>query len=222
MLALAAGVALVDSPTHAPAWVVAILVVGPALVGTAAADFDRRASRTGLGPQLMLISIVGLYATVPDTELVLVLLGAMVPITFLAWPRVFACLGSGGAYAAIGLYLWIAALEGAPRPGSIVGAVAALGVLVAEPIGRLIASHLTADRLVRSPTAGRVSAAGFVVVQLLLAVTAARCRGSRRRSGRGRWSWRCPGWRSASRSGPAPPSAPRTRTGTRPDDTPEV
>jgi hypothetical protein len=176
-LALIAGVGLVDPSANSAIWIIAIVVLGPALAGSAVADFDRRASPSGLGPQLLLISIVGLYATVPDTELVLVLLGAMLPITLLAWPQVFARVGSGGAYAAIGLFLWISTIEGAGRPGSIVGAVATLALLVAEPVGRFVASRAHADRLLECPTVGRLRAGGFVVMQLLLAAYAARVAG---------------------------------------------
>ncbi|MGZ8763936.1 MAG: hypothetical protein ACXW2Y_11495 [Acidimicrobiia bacterium] len=173
-MAVAAGVGLIDPSAHSPGWIIAILVFGPASLGAAAADFDRRANGSGLGPLLLLISIVGLYATVPDTELVLVLLGSAIPVTALAWPRVMARLGSGGAYAAIGLFLWITTVEGTARPGSIIGAAAALGLLAAEPVGRLLASRLTRDQTLRAPISGRVNGGGFVVAQVLLAAYAAR------------------------------------------------
>ena len=59
----------------------------------------------------------------------------------LAWPFTLARLGRGGAYAATGVFLWIAAIDGAARPGSIVGAAACLGVLLAEPVGRMLAGR---------------------------------------------------------------------------------
>jgi hypothetical protein len=123
------------------------------------------------------VSIVGLYATVPDTELVLVLLGAAIPITLLAWPRVRARLGAGGAYASIGLFLWIATLEGAGRPGSTVGGVAALALLVTEPVGRLLAPRLAVDWLPRRSSPGRVNGGTLVLAQALLAAYAARVAG---------------------------------------------
>ena len=183
VLALVGGVILAGSatPVPPPAWTTVILVLGPALAGTAVADFDRRRSRSGLGPQLLLISILGLYATVPDTELVLVLLGAMVPLALLAWPRVWGRLGSGGAYAVTGVFLWITTIEGAPRGGSIVGGVATLALLLTEPLGRRLAPRPALDGAVGgahgAATGGRLGGFGFVVAQLLLAAYAARVAG---------------------------------------------
>jgi len=176
VLAVAGGLALV--PADRPStWVTALLVLGPALAGTAVAEFDRRAAHTGLGPQLLAVSILGLYACVPDTELVLALLGAAIPLLLLTWPRVLTRLGPGGSYAAIGLFLWIATVGGAGRPGSIVGAVAALGLLVAEPVGRLLASRSTRTPGSRDRAAGRLTVVAFLVVQVLLALYAARVAG---------------------------------------------
>jgi hypothetical protein len=177
VLALAAGIALVDPAAHFPVWVALILALGPAIAGTAVADFDRRAARRGLGPLLLLVSIGGLYTTVPDTELALVLLGAAIPITLLAWPWVCARLGSGGSYAAIGLFLWVATLEGSGRVGSIVGAVATLALLVLEPLGRLLAPRLAVERLPQFLTAERVKPGVLIVGQLLLVAWAARVAG---------------------------------------------
>ena len=180
VLALAGGLALVDPAAHFPGWVAAILVLGPAVAGTTAADLDRRDRREGLGPLLLLVSIGALYTTVPDTELALVLLGAAVPVTLLAWPRPWARLGAGGSYAAVGLFLWVATLEGSGRAGSVVGAVATLALLVAEPIGRALAPHVPVDRLPdwTAPEAdGRVPKVALVVAQLLLAAYAARVAG---------------------------------------------
>ncbi len=177
VLALAAGIALVDPLAHFPVWVVMILALGPALAGTAVGDFDRRGARRGLGPLLLLVSIAGLYTTVPDTELALVLFGAAIPISLLAWPRARARLGSGGAYAAIGLFLWVATIEGSGRAGSIVGAVATLALLVLEPLGRLIAPRLTVPRLPPFLTDARVTPGLLVGGQLLLVAWAARVAG---------------------------------------------
>lgn len=177
VLAVAGGLALVAPADEPSTWVTALLVLGPALAGTAVAEFDRRAAHPGLGPQLLAVSILGLYACVPDTELVLALLGAAIPLLLLTWPRVLTRLGPGGSYAAIGLFLWIATVGGAGRPGSIVGAVAALGLLVAEPVGRLLASRSTRTPGSRDRAAGRLTVVAFLVVQVLLALYAARVAG---------------------------------------------
>jgi hypothetical protein len=165
--AVAGGFALVTAADRPSIWVAALLVLGPGVAGVAVAAFDRRAAHTGLAPQLLAVSILGLYACVPDTELVLAFLGAAVPLLLLTWPRVVARLGAGGSYAAIGLFLWIATVGGSGRPGSIVGAVAALGLLVAEPAGRLFATR----------SAGRLSVVALLVVRVVLALYAARVAG---------------------------------------------
>ena len=154
-----------------------VLALVPAIAGPAVADFDGRSARDGLGPVLLLVSIAGLYTTVPDTELALVLLGAAIPLTLLAWPKAWARLGSGGAYAAVGLYIWVATIEGVGRTGSIVGAVAVLALLVLEPVGRLVAPRVPVDHLPRFLTGARVNAGTLVVGQVLLVAWAARVAG---------------------------------------------
>src|SRR3954453_3900942 len=112
LAAIPGGVFLADSTGGAfPKWVTAMLVLGPALIGVAATDLDRRGARFGIGPVLLGISVMGMYATVPDTEIARVAVGVMLPLVFLAWPRALASVGAAGMYAAIGLYLWIVPIE---------------------------------------------------------------------------------------------------------------
>ena len=129
----------VSSEFPGPAWtrplVIATIVIGSPL----AADLDRRSGRLGLGPILWLLAVAGLYWTVPDTERVRPLIGAAVPLAFTGWPRRFSRMGAGGISAGIALFTWVAAFEGRGRPGSIVGAVASLGLFLVEPIGRMLA-----------------------------------------------------------------------------------
>jgi len=179
-LAIVGGILLIDSGAEFPAWVIALLVLGPALGGAAAADVDRRGARSGTGPLLLGIAVVGLFVTVPDTELALVLVGVTIPMTLLAWPWPRARLGGGGAYAAVGIFLWVATLEGAGRPGSTVGAAAALGVLVLEPVGRTLSARLHAagawGRIAVRPE--RVASTGaLVAAQVLAAAWAGRVAG---------------------------------------------
>ena len=103
-----------------------------------AADLDRRAARLGLGPVLWLVTVVGVYATVPDTELIRPLVGVAMPLALCGWPLRVARLGAGGVAAGIALLMWVAAAEGYGRPGSIVGAAGALGLLLVEPVGRVL------------------------------------------------------------------------------------
>ncbi|MGZ4675006.1 MAG: hypothetical protein ACXVJZ_12505 [Acidimicrobiia bacterium] len=119
-------------------WVTPLVVVTTTFGGPLAADVDRRAARVGLGPVLWLVTVIGVYATVPDTELVRPLVGVALPLALTGWPLRAARIGPGGAAAGTALLLWVAALQGYGRPGSIVGAAGALGLLLVEPLGRVV------------------------------------------------------------------------------------
>ncbi len=121
-----------------PGWVRPLVIVSITVVAPLAGDLDRRAARLGLGPVLWLVSVIGVYATVPDTELVRPLVGAALPLALVGWPLRLGRLGAGGTAAAVALLVWIGALEGYGRPGSIVGAVGALGLFAVEPVGRAL------------------------------------------------------------------------------------
>ncbi len=127
-------------------WAVAAAVAaGAPLV----ASFDRRHASRGLGPVLVAVTVAGAYATLPDTEEVLVLAGAVLPMMLLAWPRALAALGAWGIYPLIGVLAWVATWGGRGREGAMVGAVAGLGVLVAEPVARAMRGTTLLDRLPR-------------------------------------------------------------------------
>ncbi len=122
-----------------PSWSQNLVILTIVVASPLAADLDRRSARLGLGPVLWLITVAGLYWTVPDTERIRPLIGAAAPLAFTGWPKRFSRMGAGGISAAIALFVWAAAFEGRGRPGSIVGAVASLGLFVVEPIGRMLA-----------------------------------------------------------------------------------
>jgi hypothetical protein len=126
----------------AAGWVPVAIAVGAVLIGATAADLDRRAARFGLAPLLLFVSVGGIYATVPDTELMRAAVGVALPLVFLAWPYAAASLGGGGAYAAVGVLLWIVPIEGIGRAGAIVGAIGAFALLFGEPLGRVLAREL--------------------------------------------------------------------------------
>jgi hypothetical protein len=114
-----------------PFVVVAIVVAAPLVV-----DFDRAFARTAWAGPLIAVSAFGVWACVPDAERSIPLVAATLPLLVLAWPRPLATLGPPGAYALVGLFVWIAAVEGRGRAGSIIGAVGCLGVLLVEPLVR--------------------------------------------------------------------------------------
>jgi hypothetical protein len=116
-----------------PWFVFGVIVIGGAL----AADFDRRYERTGLAALFLLMTIGGALLTLPDTEEILVLLGAAVPVVILAWPKALASLGFG-TFPFIGILMWVIASGGRGRAGSIVGAAACLGVLLSEPLAAAV------------------------------------------------------------------------------------
>lgn len=125
-----------------PGWVVPLVVVVVALGGALAADHDRYQQRRGFGPALLAIAVVGLYATVPDTEHARVAIGAAMPLLFFGIPTPVARLGTSGAATGTALVMWIASVDGAARPTAIIGTAGAFGLLFAEPIGRRLFQDL--------------------------------------------------------------------------------
>jgi hypothetical protein len=145
-LALGGAAAVGFAVTGAPAtpglpW--PALAVATGAVAAVLADFDRRQGQRGLLPLLLVVTAAGIYATVPDVEAALVLLGATVPMTLLGRPGPLArsrpwppLLGAAGAVAAAGVLVWTVATGGAGRPGAVVGGLACLGLLAVEPLAR--------------------------------------------------------------------------------------
>ena len=115
-----------------------------AAVAAALAAFDRRWRRPRLAPALLAVTAAGIWATVPDTEAALVLLGATVAMTLLGWPSPLAGRAAGpppgygvaGSVAVAAVLVWAVATGGTPRPGSVVGSLACLGLLAVEPVAR--------------------------------------------------------------------------------------
>jgi hypothetical protein len=149
-------------------WVVgAVIVVGAPLV----AYFDR--DHPGWGPPFLAISVLGVLGTVPDTKEALVVAGAALPVAVLGWPFRLARLGSAGSFASLGLLCWVVAWGGRGRDGAVLGGLACLGLLLAEPLGRLLSGRRSADLWGRPG----VFAAG--TAHLLLVLVASRVAGLR-------------------------------------------
>jgi hypothetical protein len=121
------------------AWMRPLVVVTIVAGGTALASFDDRWREHTFAPVLFPMCVLGVYFTVPDTEHLLVLLGAAIAVPLLGWPLPVASFGRPGSYAAVAVLMWAAALDGVGRTASVVGAAACLGLLVAEPVATLIA-----------------------------------------------------------------------------------
>lgn len=119
-------------------WIAPIVFLVTVACAALVADFDRANARAGLGPVLMAVTALAAYTALPDTEQIAALAGAALPIALLGAPLPVASLGGPGAASTVGLFVWIAAVGGRARPGSFVGAIACLGVMVLEPVVRRI------------------------------------------------------------------------------------
>jgi hypothetical protein len=171
-LALAAaggiGLAVTGGAPSAPVRPWPLLGMAVALAGALVASFDRRWRERGLTPGLLAVTAAGIYACVPDVEGALVVLGVALPMALLGWPWPLVharpagagnadadepvsapppSLGVAGSVATAALLVWTVATGGAGRPGSVIGGLACLGLLIVEPLARL----LTPDH--RSPLA---------------------------------------------------------------------
>ncbi len=125
-----------------------------AIAGAAAlvVAFDETYNLSAVGLPLLAGSAAGVLVTVPDTERAMALFGAALPLILLGWPARLSSLGAG-AGAAVVLFGWVGGLAGMARPGAAVGSLAALGLMLAAPLGMRIAR-------VAKPALARVAAAG--------------------------------------------------------------
>ena len=121
-------------PGWARVFVAFVTVVGAGLV----ADLDRRNERSGLGPVLLAVTMVGLYESVPNPDFALLLVGAALPVALLGWPVALAGVGGSGAAAASGLLAGAAAVGGLGLPSAVVAGTACLGLFVIEPVAHLL------------------------------------------------------------------------------------
>jgi hypothetical protein len=159
-----------------PSWVrIVILAATPA--GTAAVwSFERRWARLAL--PLLSVSTAGIYATTPDTEQILIVLGAVLGVTVVGWWPGLG-IGTVAAPAVAGLVTWTVAVDGRGRHSAIVGGLGCLGLLVAEPVAAAL------RRRGRSvPRLGSLRAVvGGVVVQVAVVLVASRVAGLRPATG---------------------------------------
>ena len=94
------GAWLTASTTDLPevGWIRVLVLASAVVGGTLLSDFDSRWCRRGLGPVLLAVSMLGIYATVPDTEQALVVLGLALPLALTSWPWPVASLGVAGRW----------------------------------------------------------------------------------------------------------------------------
>jgi hypothetical protein len=114
-------------------FVLALSTVG---IGVGMRDFDAVNGRKGAPWLLFAIAAAGAYLAVPDTELARVFLGVSLPFVLMSVPYPAAGFGPAGSAAMAGVFTWVVVVGGRGRPGSVVGGLATIGLLAAEPIGR--------------------------------------------------------------------------------------
>ena len=138
--ALVLGAAL---PDGWPFWIRTVVSVSAVVGGLLVQDADRALPRPM--PLLLAIGALGVYLCVPDTEAPKALLGALLAGAVIGLvPRLRASLG---VTMVTGLFVWVVGVGGLGRPGSVVGGIACLGVLVLISVVRWTATapaHVTA------------------------------------------------------------------------------
>ena len=86
-----------------------------------------------VGP-MVAITAFAMWTTVPDTEVAMVLLGVSLAMAVATLPGINSRLTGGGAFPLMTLLAWAAAVGGAARPASVVGAWACIGMLILGPL----------------------------------------------------------------------------------------
>ncbi len=141
-------------------WLPLLTPVAIVIAGTALSTWSTRLPHNLLGP-MMAITAFGIWVTVPETEHARVLLGVSLPLAVATMRPAHARLSTAGAFALAGMIVWVVAIGGDARPGSIIGGWASLGAMAILPFVRPNATVL----IERRP----VLVAGFHAVFVLLA-----------------------------------------------------
>jgi uncharacterized membrane protein YeaQ/YmgE (transglycosylase-associated protein family) len=150
-------------------WVQLLVTFAASVGALLTAEFDHSWRAAAPGLTLLGVSALGVYAAVPDTEVVAAVVGVSLPLLVLGWPVRLATLGRGGAAAAVALLVWAGAVGGEGRPASIIAVVTCLGLLVGSPVGQLLLPRV-GDRFRRgSRGALTLSLVGSHVVIVLVA-----------------------------------------------------
>ena len=86
-----------------------------------------------VGP-MFAFTVFGVWATVPETDMIRVVLGTAVVMALATLPLISARLTGAGAFALAGLLVWVTAFGGTARPASIIVGWACLGILPFVPL----------------------------------------------------------------------------------------
>jgi hypothetical protein len=176
---LAGMVVLADDDLPDLPWFRVLVLIAVTCGAPLAAACDDLWSDEALGPCMLALTVLGVYAAAPDTEDAAVLLGACLPVALLGWPLRVVRLGRMGAAAAVTLVVWVAAVGSRGRPASLIGCVACLGLLAGLPLGMSVARTVRIRLPRRHPPRPAVLAAAVLGAQAALVVAAARAAGLR-------------------------------------------
>jgi len=155
----------------------AILAISTIAIGVGMRDFDAMHGARGAPWLLYAVTTAGVYLAVPDTELARVMLGVALPFVLLSIPRPLCPFGPAGSAALAGMFTWVVVVGGRGRPGSVVGGLATIGLLVAEPLGRHTIGMVTRgvrDPRDRNQDAWLSRAAVAAIAQLIIVLYASR------------------------------------------------
>jgi hypothetical protein len=126
-------------------WLPLLTPVAIVIAGIALSTWSTRLPHNLLGP-MMAITAFGIWVTVPETEHARVLLGVSLPLAAATVRPIHARLSTAGAFALAGMVVWVVAIGGDARPGSIIGGWASLGLMVILPFVRPSATMLIERR----------------------------------------------------------------------------
>jgi hypothetical protein len=167
-------------PYDTPTWMRWAAAAGALVAGVLMHDFDLTQGPRGAPFLLLALAAAGVYYTVPDTELALVMVGVSVPLILISVPQPLRRLGPAGTAAVAGAFAWVAVVGARGRAGSVVAAIATLGLLLVEPLGRRVPQSIVvrARRAKRPPTDNWLAVVAVAALaQLALAIFCAKIAG---------------------------------------------
>jgi hypothetical protein len=125
----------VAADTSDPVWLGPFVVAAAAATVACLGDFlaTARSPVRGFELALIVLTALGIYATVPETGQATVVVGALVPAAVLGLVGESSSLDRACVSALAGLLVWTAAIGGQSRPSSVIGSMVCFGVLIAHP-----------------------------------------------------------------------------------------
>jgi len=135
-LAMLPGAVLVAvaADSTGPAWLGPFAVLTAVTTTTCLSDFRAAPPIRGFEATLIGLTALGIYAAVPETDPVTVLIGALFAVSALSVRRVPSFWNPATASALAAMLVWAAAEGGQTRPGSVLGATVCFGVLLVDPL----------------------------------------------------------------------------------------